>query len=126
MNQRKKSDKNGSEKSDLPPVLVRMITPCSSWPIKDEFLDVIYWTRQILAVLFGIIWGIIPIQGIIGIALYCLLNIVIFYSYSTNFQHVDDEEFGGIWELLKEGFMTAFACFLVTWIVVYSYLHFDG
>jgi hypothetical protein len=38
---------------------------------------------------------------------------------------IDDEEMGGIWEIIKEGFMTNFASFLVVWIVVYSSLHFD-
>ena len=35
------------------------------------------------------------------------------------------QEYGGVWELTKEGFMTSFAGFLVTWIIMYSGLHFD-
>ena len=34
----------------------------SSWPDKEEFLDVIYWLRQIVGVLLGLAWGIIAIQ----------------------------------------------------------------
>ena len=30
------------------------------------------------------------------------------------FQQIDEEEFGGVWEILKEGFMTSFATFLVS------------
>ncbi|GBM13662.1 Uncharacterized protein C20orf24 [Araneus ventricosus] len=92
---------------------------------RDEFLDVIYWTRQILGVILGFAWGLIPLQGFIGLASFCLLNVIILYSYTSAFQKIDDEEFGGIWELLKEGFMTSFASFLVTWIMVYSAMHFD-
>lgn len=44
---------------------------------------------------------------------FCLLNVLSLYSYTTAFQKVDDEEFGGTWELIKEGFMTSFASFLV-------------
>lgn len=44
---------------------------------------------------------------------FCLLNVLSLYSYTTAFQKVDDEEFGGAWELIKEGFMTSFASFLV-------------
>jgi hypothetical protein len=33
--------------------------------------------------------------------------------YFSTFQSVDEEEFGGAWELTKEGFMTSFAGFLV-------------
>lgn len=45
---------------------------------------------------------------------FCLLNVLSLYSYTTAFQKVDDEEFGGAWELIKEGFMTSFASFLVS------------
>ena len=34
------------------------------------------------------------------------------------------QEYGGKWELTKEGFMTSFAGFLVTWIIVYTGMHF--
>ncbi|GFX50799.1 respirasome Complex Assembly Factor 1 [Trichonephila clavipes] len=93
--------------------------------LADEFLDVIYWTRQILGVILGLAWGFIPLQGFIGLALFCLLNIITLYVYTSAFQKIDDEDFGGIWELLKEGFMTSFASFLVTWIMVYSAIHFE-
>lgn len=49
----------------------------------------------------------------------------IVYVYCLNFQKIDEDEYGGIWELLKEGFMTSFACFSVTWIVFFTGLHFD-
>jgi hypothetical protein len=35
------------------------------------------------------------------------------FFYATNIQHVDPEEYGGIIEIIKEGFMTALATFLV-------------
>ena len=35
------------------------------------------------------------------------------------------QEYGGMWELTKEGFMTSAAGFLVCWIMFYSALHFD-
>lgn len=38
------------------------------------------------------------------------------YSYFTFYQGVEPDEYGGIWELLKEGFMTSFALFLVSLI----------
>jgi Rab5-interacting protein (Rab5ip). len=41
------------------------------------------------------------------------VNAGLIYLYFTNFQHVDEEEYGGAWELTKEGFMTSFAGFLV-------------
>lgn len=44
---------------------------------------------------------------------FLVLNAVSLYAYFTNFQQVDEEEFGGAWELTKEGFVTSLAGFLV-------------
>ncbi|XP_019510840.1 PREDICTED: uncharacterized protein C20orf24 homolog isoform X3 [Hipposideros armiger] len=40
----------------------------AAWEDKDEFLDVIYWFRQIIAVVLGVIWGVLPLRGFLGIA----------------------------------------------------------
>lgn len=92
---------------------------------QEEFLDVIYWARQVLGILIGIAWGIIPLKGFLGLLLFVLLNAGIIYFYCSNFQNIDEEEYGGAWELTKEGFMTSFAGFLVTWIIIYSGLHYE-
>lgn len=39
-----------------------------SFFLQDEFLDVIYWFRQIIAVVLGVIWGVLPLRGFLGIA----------------------------------------------------------
>lgn len=44
---------------------------------------------------------------------FILVNAGITYLYFNSFQQIDEEEFGGAWELTKEGFMTSFAGFLV-------------
>lgn len=44
---------------------------------------------------------------------FLVLNAVTLYAYFTNFQQIDEEEFGGAWELTKEGFVTSLAGFLV-------------
>ena len=41
----------------------------STFCVQDEFLDVIYWMRQIMSIFIGLIWGIIPLQGYVGILL---------------------------------------------------------
>nr|XP_056701334.1 GEL complex subunit OPTI [Euleptes europaea] len=97
----------------------------SAWEDKDEFLDVIYWFRQIIAVILGVIWGIVPLKGFIGIAIFCLINAGVLYLYFSSFQQIDEEEYGGTWELTKEGFMTSFALFLVVWIIFYTAIHYD-
>jgi len=91
---------------------------------QDEFLDVIYWGRQILAIILGLIWGLIPLQGFVGLALFGLINAGSLYVYFSSFQEIDEEDFGGAWELTKEGFTVSLAGFLVCWTIVYSALHF--
>ncbi|CAB3360123.1 Hypothetical predicted protein [Cloeon dipterum] len=124
------TDKNGSISSigksasgELMSTWSRAFTANSEWPDKDEFLDVIYWARQILGILIGIVWGVLPLKGFIALLLFAIVNAGLVYLYFSTFQNVDEEEYGGAWELTKEGFMTSFAGFLVTWIIIYSGLH---
>ncbi|XP_071483814.1 GEL complex subunit OPTI-like [Diadema setosum] len=119
------SQASASASLGLPSVWQRAFTVKSQWPEKDEFLDVIYWMRQVIAIVFGLIWGLVPLRGFLGIALFCALNAGILYIYFTSIQQVDEDEFGGPWELTKEGFMSSFALFLVVWIIVYSAVFFD-
>ncbi|ROT79294.1 GEL complex subunit OPTI [Penaeus vannamei] len=118
-------ERNGVGKKCLGSVLSRAMTSNSEWPDKDEFLDVIYWSRQVLGIMLGMVWGFIPLKGFIGLFLFCLINAALVYFYASSFQGVDEEEFGGMWELTKEGFVTSFAGFLVMWIILYSGLHYD-
>lgn len=47
----------------------RALIAKSEWPDKDEFLDVIYWSRQVLGILLGIVWGIFFLKGFVALAL---------------------------------------------------------
>ena len=53
------------------------------------------------------------------------------YVYFSFYQQVDEEEYGGVWELLKEGFMTSSAIFLVSflfssWLTFTPFSHFPS
>lgn len=122
---RTKSDKAGNGGKCELSVWTRAITAKSEWPDKEEFLDVIYWARQVIGIIVGIGWGLIPLKGFIALLLFVIVNAGITYIYFSSFQQIDEEEYGGVWELTKEGFVTSFAGFLVTWIIIYSGLHFD-
>ena len=106
-------------------ILSRALTSNSEWPEKEDFLDVLYWFKQILGVVLGLVFGVSGFTGAFALGAFGALNAGLGYAYCTGFQGVDEEEFGGAWELTKEGFMTSFAGFLVTWIIMYSGLHFD-
>lgn len=45
---------------------------------------------------------------------FLLTNCFITYLYTTTYQNVDDEEYGGMTEILKEGMMSSFATFMVS------------
>lgn len=117
---------NSSAKTQLSEICAKAITAKSEWTDKDEFLDVIYWSRQVFGIILGIIWGIIPLKGFLGLVLFAGISCAFVYIYAINFQEIDETDYGGAWELVKEGFMTSFAGFLVTWIIFYTGLHYEA
>uniref|UniRef100_A0A0N5APQ6 Rab5-interacting protein n=1 Tax=Syphacia muris TaxID=451379 RepID=A0A0N5APQ6_9BILA len=131
----KRCTQNNIEVSTWKKTLAKSLVK-SDWPDKDELLDVIYWGRQILGLLIGIIWGTIPLHGLFAIILYVSITTIAGQFYVSNFQKVfdltlfeqiivDEDAVGGFWELAKEGFGAAFATFMVAWITVYSAAHYN-
>ena len=51
---------------------------------------------------------------------FCVINASLVYFYASSFQGIDEEEYGGMWELTKEGFVTSFAGFLVSNNILYA------
>ncbi|XP_053606982.1 GEL complex subunit OPTI [Plodia interpunctella] len=113
------ANKNKSKES----LWTKAFSTKTDWPDKEEFLDVVYWMRQAIGIILGLCWGLLPLKGFLGLLLFVVVNAAVIYFYVNNYQNVDEEEFGGMWEITKEGFMTSFAGFLVTWIIVYTGLH---
>ncbi|KAK3703966.1 hypothetical protein QZH41_009889 [Actinostola sp. cb2023] len=66
---RKKTPQELSAEGSVSETFKKALKSGSKWEDKEEFLDVIYWLRQILAVLLGITWGIVPLKGIFAIGL---------------------------------------------------------
>ena len=97
--------------------------------------------KQILGIILGLLWGLLPLKGFLGLVLFAGISAGIVYVWITavqvviwnkkstsilcHFQGIDEAEYGGAWELTKEGFLTSAAGFLVTWIIVYTGLHID-
>ncbi|RUS76291.1 hypothetical protein EGW08_015937 [Elysia chlorotica] len=119
----KKVKTDGESAQTMQSLLAKAIQPEYQWSDKDEFLDVVYWMRQIMGLVLGLVWGFIPMRGFIGLALFFVVNVAIVYLYYSSFQKVDEEEYGGASEILKEGLMTSFSSFLVAWIILYSALY---
>ena len=51
---------------------------------------------------------------------FAAVNAAFVYTYCTCYQRVEVEEYGGTIELLKDGFMTSFALFLVSLDPIYT------
>jgi len=90
---------------------------------KKEICDVVHWIRQFFGLLCGIIWGIIPLYGLIGNVSFLIINVLVLFLYYSKYLNVDDEKlFGGHWDLIQEGFFSSYAIFLVFWILTYNAL----
>ena len=71
-----------------------------------EFWDVIYWMRQVIALIVGIVWGFLPLEGLLGLVLYAGTILIIPFIYYTKYVTVDQNDFDST-ELAKEGVMAA-------------------
>eukprot|EP01023_Acetabularia_acetabulum_P057336 TRINITY_DN6677_c0_g1_i1.p2 TRINITY_DN6677_c0_g1~~TRINITY_DN6677_c0_g1_i1.p2 ORF type:complete len:132 (-),score=24.75 TRINITY_DN6677_c0_g1_i1:214-609(-) len=94
----------------------------SEWE-RDELLDVIHWSRQLLALLCGLVCGFFGVTDIAGFVVFAVVafgSTVVFYR---TYLGVDEEEMGGAGELAMEGMMSAFAIFLLFWISMYTLQH---
>ncbi|KAJ4455742.1 hypothetical protein PAPYR_9236 [Paratrimastix pyriformis] len=91
---------------------------------KDEYLDLLYWGKQLWAVIAGLLWGILALKGIFALVGFILTALALPIVYTRILSSVDPEEMGGIAGVIQDGFVTQFAMFLVFWIVSYSFVHF--
>lgn len=88
------------------------------WNDKDEVLDAVYWSRQVLAILMGLLWGFLGLTGMLGIGSFVVINSLAAHAIANNTGYEFDPEENYL--SLKEGFATTFATFLVTWIVTHT------
>lgn len=88
------------------------------WNDKDEVLDAVYWSRQVLALIMGLMWGFVGLTGIVGLGSFIVINSLAAYAIANNTGYEFDPEENYL--SLKEGFATTFATFLVTWIVTHT------
>ena len=58
------------------------------------FHQIVTNIRQILGFIVGVIWGVIPLYGMVGIASFGLVNALVLFIYYTKYLGVDDEEYG--------------------------------
>ena len=66
-----------------------------------------------MCLLVGIVWGIIPLTGTLGLASFGLVSGGSMVFYLGSFLRVDIEELGGAFDVAKEGFMSGLGLFIV-------------
>ncbi|KAF3650496.1 hypothetical protein CQW23_15906 [Capsicum baccatum] len=128
MRQRKKSNTEVSQQQDQHQnahlsKFRQLFDPEASWD-KDQLGDVLHWTRQLMALVCGLIWGAIPLVGGVWFMLFLALSTGIIYCYYALVLKVDEEDFGGHGALLQEGLFASMTLFLLFWTLVYSLAHF--
>ncbi|KAE9551159.1 hypothetical protein FO519_005629 [Halicephalobus sp. NKZ332] len=90
----------------------KVFTKNASWVDKDELLDVVYWGRQLLALILGLFFGLWPMTSFWGLATYVAITVFVFNHYVVSAQEQDPDEMTFM-DIAKEGFGSAFATFLV-------------
>lgn len=125
-NKRNSSQKlktSSSKSSSLGLKCLRIFDKNYVWDDKDEVLDTVYWYRQALAFLMGILWGFLGLTGSVGVFSFVIFNSLAAYAIANNTGYEFDPD--DSYQSVKEGFMATFATFLVTWIVTYTSTHFS-
>ena len=89
---------------------------------KQELFNAVYWIRQVFALVFGLIMGVLPVTGYLGNLGFAALCALTSWLYYAKYLGVDEEEYGR-WELLAEGMNSAFGLFLLVWICTFSVLY---
>ena len=81
----------------------------------------IYWSRQIIGLVLGFIWGQVPFHGVVGIFLFGGLSAGIIYVWFTAMQGINKVEYGRAWELTEEGFLSRPVGSFVMKIIVFTW-----
>eukprot|EP00891_Asterochloris_glomerata_P000718 jgi/Astpho2/718/Aster-x0954 len=86
---------------------------------KDVLLDTIYWLRQTVMLLVGVLYGLLPFTGLYAFITAIVINASCIILW-CKWQSVDEEEQGGWKDLLTEGMAPSVSVFLLAWIITYS------
>ncbi|KAK6926992.1 ER membrane protein complex subunit 6-like [Dillenia turbinata] len=77
-----------------------------------------------MGIIFGVLRGAVPVVGGLWIIVFLTITSGIIYYYYTMILKIDEDDFGGHKSILGEGLFTSFTLFLLSWILVYSLVHF--
>ena len=86
---------------------------------KSDLLELLHWVKQIIALAFGLLMGVLKFQGF-----YVIIGFVIVLSFSSmmyTWNIIKTEEFE-TFDLVKESFMVSFMLFLLCWTLSFTFI----
>ncbi|KNC86571.1 hypothetical protein SARC_01294 [Sphaeroforma arctica JP610] len=91
-------------------------------PDLDEFMDLIFHSRMLLAVVCGLVFGITAMQGSVPIAIYLVTSLVLGLGLPM-FRGLNANDFGGEQSFMNEAVAPALGIFFAVWVVTYNIVH---
>lgn len=79
------------------------------------FLFCFFWFSICFAIVIGLIWGLVPLTGSLGVVGGFMLNLVCTFLFWSKFLRIDDDEM--LSDVLKEGLGASLSAFLVSILV---------
>jgi hypothetical protein len=81
--------------------------------VQDEVDDAVLWVKAAFALIVGVVWGMVPMEGAGAIASGVAAVAFASLLFVRKVLRVDEELFGGSFSLLQHGAAPAFSTFLV-------------
>lgn len=85
-----------------------------------EILSTAHWIRQVLAILLGIVYGVLQLKGLPFVMSFIITSLSTPPALLMLFHEIDQDEVAKIGHIQTEGFMPAGALFLLSWILSYT------
>jgi hypothetical protein len=86
---------------------------------KDMVLDSLYWIKQVVALLIGLTVGSLHLTGFVIILGFGILISVTSLFYAWQIVRANDLE---PWELVTEAFGPSFFCFMLSWVLTFTFV----
>ena len=115
---KKKDDISKESPKDL---IIKAINPQKKgvWT-KKNFPEILYWTKLIISLLLGALWGILDMNGYQGVLTGMGSHLSLTFWYATSYCQLDLDEYPPE-DILQEGLQPSVALFLLSWILVHTF-----
>lgn len=81
---------------------------------------VAHWARQLHGLVMGVVCGLLKLTGFPVISTFFSLSFALPSAYCHKFLGIDDEEVSQLGNMKTEGMFSAFAVFLLSWILAFT------